>query len=513
MANATYYPVFSNEATFQALFNEIRVLYRGVVKVWIGENTQDYPGNIGYLYAEYTDGSQQELGLVSEFPYAKSILDPLRPTPLTQEEWYQLLASIPSLAQQVEDDAEHTTEYTNYAWGWANNKDGTVQNYSATNNSKYWAQESKKFANGKDLTDQMVNPTDNAEYYRDQAKLWANNGTDGDSPSASNNAKTYAANAEESNKQAESWTKGTRSGQTDTVRQNAATDNAKYYSEQAHESKQQAESWTVGTRDGSTDTVRPNASTNNAKYYSDNADTSARNAEENNLQAESWAVGTRNGSTDTQRQEAATNNAKAYATQAGSSAAAASQSERNALQYTQDAENFKDTALESKDIAVSAQAAAEEAQAKAELAMSHYPRINSNDNWETWDVDDNSWSDTGHKSIAEATIEYAYQNSTSGTVPPTGTWTTEPQPQNARFLWMRMKYTWTNGRIDYFYNVSYIGANGTGSVNSVNGLGGDVILDGTNIYVDDNAQTRETIYGAITRIGTAITNSEIDALF
>lgn len=550
-----------------------------------------------------------------------------------------------TVAERATDNASY---YNDQAKLWANN--GTQGSTpGANNNSKYWAEQSKTFANGKDLSDQMVNPTDNSEYFKNQAKLWANNGTDGEAPSASNNAKYYSENSEESNKQAESWAKGTRDGQPDAVRQNAATDNALYYNEQSklwanfgtegnsptatnnakaysdqsNENRLQAESWAVGTRDTSPDSIRPNAATNNAKYYSDNADTSANNAEESNLQSESWAKGTRDGSPDLERQNAAMdnskyyshqsnlwanfgtdgetptaqNNAKEYARQASVSATAADESEAHAAQSdthattkaseadasaqaaalseanaatseanasaseTNAATSEANAATSESNAATSesnaansaaaaatsetnahdselaaaqseanaaqsesdaaqhmtdaqtAKIAAETAQEKAESAISHNPRINSNDNWEIWDIQDEQWEDTGHKSIAYADIEYSYQNSTSGIVPPTGIWTNTPQPETAKFLWIRMKYTWTNGRIDYFYNVSYIGANGTGSVNSVNGIGGDVIIDGTNLFVDNSVQVKETVYGAITRIGTAITNAEIDTLF
>ena len=473
-------------------------------------------------------------------------------------------SDLDGISVQPEDNA---TFWANEAHGWTNNKEGTVHDYSATNNSKYWAEQSKEFVDGKDLDGNSVavRAKDNASYYKDQAKLWANNGMDGEVPSAVNNAKAYATDAKENNRQAESWTKGTRAGQPDTIRQNAATDNASYYNEQSKlwanfgtegstptatnnakaysevsdENRQQAESWAVGTRDGSADTVRPNAATNNAKYYSDNADASAQASEESNLQSESWATGNRNGTPDSERQGAVTDNSKYYSQQSklwanfGTDGDAAT-AQNNAKEYARQASNFasaaktsavnaalsETNAAQSEDIAdqhmrdaQSAKIAAETAQGKAELAMSHYPRINNNDNWETWSAEEEEWQDTGHKSIAQADIEYSYQNSTRGTVPPTGEWANEPQPQTGKFLWMRMKYTWTNGRTDYFYNVSYIGANGTGSVNSVNGLGGDIILDGTNIYIDDNAQTKETVYNAIARLGTSITETEIDALF
>lgn len=201
------------------------------------------------------------------------------------------------------------------------------------------------------------------------------------------------------------------------------------------------------------------------------------------------------------------------ASDASNSATIASGHANTATQQAGIATTKANEASASSTSAGAAQSAAEEAQRKAEVAISHTPRIANNDNWEVWDIDDEQWVDTGHKCKAEATTSYAYQNSTSGTVIPTGTWTQNPDPQNGKFLWIRIQYTWTNGTIDYFYNVSYIGVNGTGSVHSVNGLGGDVIVDGRNIYVDSNVAEKETLYAAFDRINTAITNQEIDALF
>ena len=53
----------------------------------------------------------------------------------------------------------------------------------------------------------------------------------------------------------------------------------------------------------------------------------------------------------------------------------------------------------------------------------------------------------------------------------------------------------------------------TGTVYSVNNLVGHVIVDGKNIYVDNDASQKELLKDAILRIQTPITNSEIDALF
>lgn len=195
----------------------------------------------------------------------------------------------------------------------------------------------------------------------------------------------------------------------------------------------------------------------------------------------------------------------------------------NAAASAADALSYKNSALSAKNAAATsatnaeasktaaqqAKTAAETAQSKAETAITHYPRIKNNDNWETWDATNEVWVDTGHKSMAEATISYDYQNSTSGSVVPTGAWVQIPAPEAGKFMWSRMIYTWNNGSVDYFYNVSYIGTNGEGSVNSVNGLGGDVILDGRNIYLNNDNRVLGTIYENF----ATITNEQIDTLF
>jgi len=70
----------------------------------------------------------------------------------------------------------------------------------------------------------------------------------------------------------------------------------------------------------------------------------------------------------------------------------------------------------------------------------------------------------------------AYQSSASGTVVPSGTWSSTPTPEKGKYLWTRITFSWTNDLPDTVeYVVNYIG------------------LDGDNI--------------------PSITNAEIDALF
>lgn len=67
-----------------------------------------------------------------------------------------------------------------------------------------------------------------------------------------------------------------------------------------------------------------------------------------------------------------------------------------------------------------------------------------------------------------------YQNSTSGTTIPTGTWqTTQPTTPQGQFLWVRTILTWDNGQTTTLYSVSRMGIDGSGSVVSVNNVSPD----------------------------------------
>ena len=192
----------------------------------------------------------------------------------------------------------------------------------------------------------------------------------------------------------------------------------------------------------------------------------------------------------------------------------ASVTAKNASQAAQALAETAQTGAETAQTAAeAAQTAAETAQGLAETAVSHYPRVNSSDHWELWNVAQQTWQDSGHESLLSVSAVTEYQNSTSGTIVPTGTWSPTPNPQQGRYMWARTTYTWSNNTTNVVYVVSHIGANGTGTVDSVNGLSGDVVIDGKIIYVDEAAAQPETLYAAVQRLGTSITTSEINALF
>ncbi len=441
--------------TFYPKFQEFVTLYRGVIRVWIGDG--ETTGTAGMLYAEYQDNVIQQLGYVSDYEQARVYFEELG-VDLTYEQWVALLCATPQNARDAEswavgkingqdvsstdktyhnnskyykeqsgvwatgdgsglgsptnnskywaeqskgftngkdlngqamparsqDNAEYFKEetrkwvgsgeahasdtdnaiyYKNQAKLWANNG---VQGDSpgAQNNARYWAEQAKSYSDGKDLSDTTdVRPTDNSEYYKNQSKLWANGGTEGETPSATNNSKYHSEQSHEERLQSESWAKGTREGSPDTIRPSASTDNAKAYSEASHEENLQSESWAKGTRNSSPDSVRPNAATDNSKYYSEVS-------HDENLQSESWAKGTRNGTPDTVRQDAATDNAFYYSEQSkGWATGEGSHVDESAKKYAIDSQNSADNSANSAAASLASEHAAQDAQIAAETAQ------------------------------------------------------------------------------------------------------------------------------------------------
>ena len=80
---------------------------------------------------------------------------------------------------------------------------------------------------------------------------------------------------------------------------------------------------------------------------------------------------------------------------------------------------------------------------------------------------------------------YSYQNSTSGTTVPTGTWGSTPSPEKGKYLWTKIDTIWsadgTQVGTTTDYIVSYIGADGSGAVVSVNGKIGTIVLSASDI--------------------------------
>lgn len=99
---------------------------------------------------------------------------------------------------------------------------------------------------------------------------------------------------------------------------------------------------------------------------------------------------------------------------------------------------------------------------------------------------------------AFGTATTTYQNSLSGTTHPTGgTWTSTPNPEKGKYTWAKTSFDWDGGTVD-LYNVSYMGTDGAGLVESVNGKDGVVVLYGSDITVSD--QDNRTVLQAFSDV-------------
>lgn len=129
--------------------------------------------------------------------------------------------------------------------------------------------------------------------------------------------------------------------------------------------------------------------------------------------------------------------------------------------------------------------------------------------------------DTGTAS-AITTQTIGYQASNSGTVVPSGSWTTTiPTVPPGSFLWTRTQLAFNDGSVVTAYSVSRFGIDGTGAVSTVNSISpdgnGNVALTAddipltNNISVEDTIDQIETDMGDVSDLTTSATNC-VDAI-
>lgn len=104
-----------------------------------------------------------------------------------------------------------------------------------------------------------------------------------------------------------------------------------------------------------------------------------------------------------------------------------------------------------------------------------------------------------------------YQVSTSGTVAPSGSWTSSiPTIPQGQYLWTRVVLTFNTGSPVTYYAVSRNGLDGSGAVSSVNQLSpdgtGNITLTANDISMADNTSVQATLADAKTKAYGAIQN-------
>ena len=334
------------------------------------------------------------------------------------------------------------------------------------------------------------------EYVSD-SEAWAN-GTRGGVPIVDDGDPAYHNNSKYYSEQAAASAEALSGVEERILGEGGAEDRIDAIETATENERKTAECWAVGTKDGDEitdiDPTHP-SKTNNSKYYSEQASTfkdiaveKAGNASDSQIAAaasassantyaetsECWAVGTKAGTEITDPDSShpsVTNNSKYYATEAESSAL--------------DAET---NSLISEGYAVGKQNGTD---------VPSGPYYHNNAKYYAQQA----------ALYAVNQVEIKYQVSSNYSNPenfPEADWVDAPDVSTAagKYLWTRIKLS-VNGSVSTFYSVGHIGANGTGSTTSVNGLSGAVVLTAENIN-ESSSQGSQTIAQAIEEVDDKI---------
>lgn len=114
--------------------------------------------------------------------------------------------------------------------------------------------------------------------------------------------------------------------------------------------------------------------------------------------------------------------------------------------------------------------------------------------------------DTGDAASIVST-SVVYQASSSGTVVPSGTWSSSvPTVAQGDFLWTRTTITFNSGSPIVAYSVGRMGINGSGAVSTVNGISpdgtGNVTLTANDIGTSDSSTVQQHITDIESEIST-----------
>lgn len=146
-------------------------------------------------------------------------------------------------------------------------------------------------------------------------------------------------------------------------------------------------------------------------------------------------------------------------------------------QIKTDAESAKTAAAGSASAAAGSAEAAETEAQRAEDAVAHNPTI-QNGVWYVWNPDTGAYASTGVQATGQMTVQVTYQQGDSATIPPTGTWVSEPpEVAQGKYLWTKTLFSDST----IAYSVARQGVDGSGAVVSVNGKSGAVTLTAEDV--------------------------------
>ena len=114
-------------------------------------------------------------------------------------------------------------------------------------------------------------------------------------------------------------------------------------------------------------------------------------------------------------------------------------------------------------------------------------------------------------SVTVSSTSVTYQAGTSGTTPPTGTWsTTVPSVANGQYLWTKTVVNYSDGKSTESYSVSYKGTNGTNGKDGLDAITMAITSSGGTIF--KNTAIATTLTAHVYKGGVEVTGSALSAL-
>lgn len=114
-------------------------------------------------------------------------------------------------------------------------------------------------------------------------------------------------------------------------------------------------------------------------------------------------------------------------------------------------------------------------------------------------------------SVTVSSTSVTYQAGTSGTTPPTGTWSsTVPSVANGQYLWTKTVVNYSDGKSTESYSVSYKGTNGTNGKDGLDAITMAITSSGGTIF--KNTAIATTLTAHVYKGGVEVTGSALSAL-
>ena len=114
-------------------------------------------------------------------------------------------------------------------------------------------------------------------------------------------------------------------------------------------------------------------------------------------------------------------------------------------------------------------------------------------------------------SVTVRSTSVTYQAGTSGTTPPTGTWSpTVPNVANGQYLWTKTVVNYSDGKSTESYSVSYKGTNGINGTNGKDAITMAITSSGGTIF--KNTAIATTLTAHVYKGGVEVTGSALSSL-